>query len=137
MLHFYTEDLFDCCFDILDAWITELNHFTGIGNDHVVVLLGSMRFFKLRDVLPELVFAHQITSQQQFDGVVQCGTGNAVILVLHLNVQGFDIEMSFVIVDFRKDGKTFRRFSVPVLLQISGKNIPNRTLQILLLHPSN
>jgi hypothetical protein len=26
---------------------------------------------------------------------------------------------------------------VPVLLQISGKNIPNRTLQILLLHPSN
>jgi hypothetical protein len=91
----------------------------------------------LRDVLPELVFAHQITSQQKFNSIVQSGTGNAVILVLHFDVQGLDIEMSLVIVDLRKYRETFRRFSVPVLLQISGKNIPNRTLQILLLHPSN
>ena len=51
VLNFNPEDLFDRCFDTLDARITKLNDFPGISNDNMVMLFRSVRFFKLCQVL--------------------------------------------------------------------------------------
>jgi len=42
MLDLHTEHLFDRRFDILYPGIAELDHFSGIGANNVVMLLGSV-----------------------------------------------------------------------------------------------
>jgi len=110
-------------FDVLDARIAEFDDFSGIGADDMVVLLGAVRFFKLGDVLSELVLADQVAGEQQFNCVVERCAGNPVILVFHLDVQGLDVEMAGIIVDFYEYGEAFRSFPVPILFEISRKNV--------------
>lgn len=137
VLDFDAKDFFDRRFDILNPRITKFNHFTSIRKDDVIVLFGTVGFFELRNVFTELVFPNQITGQEQFDCIVQRCSRNTVILILHFDVQRLDIEMTFVIVYFRQNRKTFGCFAVAILLEISRENVTNRILQILLLHASN
>lgn len=87
MLNGNPEKFFDGVFDALNTWITEFDHFTRVCADHMVMLLGSMRFLKLSNVLSKLVLSDQITSQEQFYGIVQGGARNSVILIFHFQVQ--------------------------------------------------
>ncbi|MNY31601.1 hypothetical protein D3C86_1657700 [compost metagenome] len=64
VLNFNSEDFFDGRFDTLNSWITKLDHFSRIRENNVVMLLGSVGFFKLCEIFTELVFTHQVTRQQ-------------------------------------------------------------------------
>ena len=57
-MDFYAENFFDSFFDGLNARVAELDDFAGVGHDDVIVLLVEIRFFVMRLVLPELVFAN-------------------------------------------------------------------------------
>lgn len=71
VLDFHAKHFFYGGFDVLNPWITKLNDFSCVGHNHVIVLFGTVGFFKLGDVFPELVFPHEVTSQQQFYRIVQ------------------------------------------------------------------
>ena len=81
-------------YDIVDPGITELNHLSRLNIDQVVMLHAMVGFFELRDVLAELVLDHQIAVQQQFNGIVQGGPADTVVLVLHEDIQRLYIEMT-------------------------------------------
>lgn len=117
------ENVFNRLLDGLDARVAEFDHLARIGHDDVVVLLVEIRFFVMRLVLAELVFAHQSAVEQQFYGVVQRGTRHAVILVFHLDVEVLYIKMLFTVVNFLQDRVAFRRFAVPFVFKISRKNV--------------
>lgn len=115
----HTEQLFYCRFDGLDPGVAEFNDFTGIGANHVIVLLRTVGFFKLRHVFSELVLADQVAGQQQFNGIVQGCPGNTVILIFHLDIQRLHVKVTGIIVYFSQDRIPFGSFAVPVLLHIS------------------
>ena len=117
------EHFFNSLFYRLDAGVTELYHLAGVGKDDMVVVPVEVGFFILRLVLPELVFSHQAAFQQQFYGIVQGGPAYAVLLVLHFDVQGFDIKVIFIVVDLLKYGKTLGRLTVTFVLKELGKDI--------------
>ena len=49
--------------------------------------------FELSYIIPELMFDHQLTFQQQIYRIVQCCTTNPVNFILHKYVQGFYIKV--------------------------------------------
>ena len=58
VVDFYAENFFYGLFDGLNARIAEFDDFAGVGHDDVIVLLVEIRFFVMRLVLSELVFAN-------------------------------------------------------------------------------
>ena len=110
-------------FDLLDAGVTELQHPATIHANEVVVLFVAVRLFVLGQVLAKLMFLHQITSHEQFEGVVYGGPADPVLLCFHVDVQGFGIEMIRPFIYFLQDGEALRRFPKAVLLQMRSKNI--------------
>ena len=71
MLYLHTEHFFDRCFNGLYPWVTEFDYLSGIRADHMIMLLGAVRFFELCNILPELMLTHQIAGEKEFDRVVQ------------------------------------------------------------------
>ena len=63
VVDFDTKYFFYGLFDGLNSWVTELNHFAGIGHDDMIMLLVEIRFFVMCLVLPKLVFSYQATIQ--------------------------------------------------------------------------
>lgn len=74
-------------YDLLNAWVTEFQYLSGIKIYQVIMLHAPVCPLKLGNVLAELVFDHQVAIQQQFNGIVQSGPADAVILILHENIQ--------------------------------------------------
>ena len=58
------ENFLDRFFDRLDPWVTELDDFPGIGQDHMIVLPIEVLLFILCLVFTELVFTDQLAIQQ-------------------------------------------------------------------------
>ena len=123
VLNVYTEKFFNGGFDLLDAGVAKFNYFSGISDNEVVVLFGCMRLFKLRQVFAKLVFSNQVTSQEEFNGVVKRCAGNTVIVVFHFDIERFDIKMTVVGINFCEYGKALRSFAVAILLEVGSKNI--------------
>ena len=123
VLDIYTEKFFNGGFDLLYSWVAKFDDFTGVSDNEVVVLFGCVRSFKLCQVFAELVLSDQIASQEEFDGVVKCGTRDEVIVVLHFDVERLDIKVTVVSVDFCEYGKAFRGFAVAILLEVGSKNV--------------
>ena len=73
----------------------------------MVVLAELVGAFILRAVVPKLVLDDQAAVEQEVDGVVECGTTDAVLVVFHLVVQRVDVKMSIGGVNLLEDGKTF------------------------------
>ena len=73
-------------FNVLNPWVTKLQHLATIHTNQVIVLLEAVRLFVLRKVFAELVFFYQITTHQQFQGIVHRGTAYPVVLVGHVDV---------------------------------------------------
>ncbi len=110
------KNFFNGLLDGLHARVAKFDHFTGICVDEMVVLFGTVRFFKLCHIAAKLMFAYQIAGNQKFDGVVKRGSAYSVFLILHFEVQSFDVEMTVVLVNFRKNRKALGRFSMPIFL---------------------
>ncbi len=64
------KNLFECGFDVLDAWIAKFNYLTSIRNNNMIVLLILIGLFEVRCVLTELIFPHQVAVEKQFYGIV-------------------------------------------------------------------
>lgn len=94
-----SKNFFNGLLDGLHAWVAKFDYFASICVDEMVVLFGAVRFFKLRHVATKLMFAHQIAGNQKFDCVVERGPAYSVFLILHFEVQSFDVEMSVVLVN--------------------------------------
>jgi hypothetical protein len=74
-------------FDLMDARITIFIHPAADRANNVIVLLAGIGFFKLRDILAELVLDHQTAIKQQFHRIVQRGTADAVTIIFHVDIQ--------------------------------------------------
>ncbi len=123
MLYLDPEYLFESRLDILNSRIAEFQHFIGIGQDDVIVLLILKCALKMGGVLTELMLAHQIAVDQQINRVVKSGSRDPVFFILHAHIQAFNIKMTTVIIDFMKYRKTLRCLAVLVNFQIPGKNL--------------
>lgn len=108
--------------DLLDTRIAKLYHFAAIDTNDVVVLLIAVRLLELRHVFSKLMLGHQIAIQQNLQGIVNRSTAYAVLLVFHVNVERFHIEMVVSTVDLFQDGKTFRCFTQTICFQIVLKD---------------
>lgn len=86
VLNIYTKKFFNGCFYLLNAGVAKFNHLSGVCDNKVVVLFGRMRFFKLRQVFTKLVLSDQITSQEEFNGIVKRCARNPVIVVFHFDI---------------------------------------------------
>ena len=85
--------IFNMFDDLVDPGIGKLLHFTTFLTNQMFVVTVVKSFLKLGDIIPELMFDHQLTFQQQIYRIVQCCTTNPVIFILHKYVQGFYIKV--------------------------------------------
>lgn len=96
----------------MDSGIAKFQDFIAVREDNMVVLLILESPFKQSAGLTKLMFADKITIDQQIDGIVERCPGNPVLFVFHAHIQGFDVEMPAVIINFSKNSKPFRCFPV-------------------------
>lgn len=83
-----------CFDDLLNPRITEFDHIARIHIDQVVMLHAMVCFFKLCDILSELMFDHEAAVQQQLDSIVQGGPADPVVLILHKDIERLYIEVA-------------------------------------------
>ena len=120
--------------NLVHTWIAEFKDFVAVGANEVIVLFVLIRLFELSLVLSELMACNQVAGKQQFNGIVKRSATYTVLLILHVHVKRFDIEMSRMRIDFFQYGKAFRRFAVAVLLQIIRENLLYGILCLLFWH---
>lgn len=108
--------------DLLNARITEFNDLSTIQADQVVVLLVPVAPFVLRLVPAELVFADQVTVDQELEGIIHRRPADPVVVVLHMDIQAFRIKMLRALVDLLENRKPFRRPAKLVGFQMCMKN---------------
>jgi hypothetical protein len=128
VLNINAKNLFEGRFYVLYARITKFEYLSGIGQYDVVVLLVLEGTFEMGRLVAKLMAAYQVALNEQFDGIVERGPGNAVFFVFHPHIERFNIEMSGIIVDLTQNGKAFRRLSVVVFDEIGRKNVPDGVL---------
>ncbi len=104
------EHLLDGLFDRLDTGIAKFHYFSGIGENHMVVLSVEIGFLILRLIFAELMLSYQFTFQQQFNGIVQRGPTHPVVFILHVDIERFDVEMLFAVIDFLQEWRNVRAF---------------------------
>lgn len=105
--------------DRLDARIAELHYFMTICTNQMVVLLVTVRLFKLRQVFAKLVLGNQVAIHQNVQCVVDGRPAHPVTLVLHADIQFIYIEMILPGVNFFEDRKALGRFTKSLIFQVS------------------
>ena len=119
---------FNMFHDFFQPGIGKLLHLPAYFTHDMFVFPVIVRTFKLGDIITELVFYNQLTFQQQIYRIVQRGTTDPVIFILHEHVQGFYIKMSGMRINLIQNGVSFGRLAMSLLLQVSGKNLFYRLL---------
>ncbi len=127
-------ELARCPDDLLNAGITKLSDLPGFDINEMVVLHAMVGLFKLGDVLAELVLYHQVAIEQQLNGIVKGGPAYPVVLVLHENIQRFNIEMPLAAVYLIQNGIPFRSLAMPFLFQVFGEQPFYRFFRFILNH---
>ena len=93
------------------------------GTDDVVMLPVTVRLFVLRQVTAKLMFAHQVILYQQVQGIVHGGPADAVVLVLHADVERLYIKMPRSGIYLLQNSIALRRFAQAFAFQVGGKNL--------------
>lgn len=119
------KNLFRGLLNVLDTRIAEFNNFMAIRADQVIVLLVPIRFLVLGQVLAKLMLAHEIAFHQQVEGIVNGGTANPVVLVLHADIERFHIKMTCPGINFLQDSVPLRRLPKRLVFQVSCKDLPD------------
>ena len=104
--------------DGLDAGVAKLEDLIGLLANHMVVLPIAVRLFVERQVLSKLVLGYEPAIQKQVQGVVHRGSTHPIILVFHIDIERFHIEMAGIAVYFLQYGKAFGRFAQALLFQV-------------------
>ena len=86
--------------DLMNARIAKFNYFSAGVTYQVVVLFKFIGSFVLRHGAFKAVFGNQTALQQNVNGIVKSGTAHAVIFLFHLNVQRFNVKVTFVRIYF-------------------------------------
>ena len=63
--HLDVENLLEGRFDLLDAGVTKLQNFTGVGEDHMVVLLDPVAFLVLGALVSKLMRRTKLQSSNK------------------------------------------------------------------------
>lgn len=134
VVNFNAEYLFDGFFYRLDPRVAKLDHLSGIRHNDVVMLLVKIRLLVMALVLAKLVAAHQPAVQQQLYGVVERSAANAVVLVLHLDIQRLNVKMLLAVVYLLKNRVAFGGFAVAFIFQEFRKNIFYNFLVLIVFH---
>ena len=64
MHYIEVQNFFNGVLNILNPWVAKFNNLMAVGTDKMVVLFIPVLFFVLSQILPELVFAYQVTLHQ-------------------------------------------------------------------------
>jgi len=100
MFDFEFQQIANHALNLVYPWITEFNNFTTINANHMIMLVVTVRFFKLGHVFTKLMFGHQITGNKQFQCIVHGSPAYSVFLIFHMDVEGLYIEMIVSGIDF-------------------------------------
>ena len=90
----------------------------------MVVLFQHGGLFKLGVVCSELVLGYQVAIKQKFNGVIKGGPAYPVFMILHSDIKGLDIKMTFRCKNFPENGISLRCFAMAVSFKIIGENFP-------------
>jgi hypothetical protein len=117
------EDVSCRILDLLNSWIAEFEYLPAVLTDEMIVLGVLVGTFKMGNVLAELMFGNKFTIQQELDGVVKCSAAYTVVLVFHLHIQRFNVEMTIAAVHFAEYGKSFGSFPMTVVSKVIGEDL--------------
>ena len=131
MVYFEMEHLTHHVLDRLNSGITKFHNLMTIGTDQMVVLLETVRFLVLRQILAKLVLGDQVAVYQHVQRVIDRGTADPVLLVFHADVQLVDVEVIAAGVDFLQYRKSLGRFAQTLVFKISRQDL-SRGFQIVL-----
>ena len=99
MGHFHSEGFLYILFDLLYPRIGKFYHFPISDINKMVMLFELIGTLKLCTIISELVFGNKVAIEQQFNGIVQGCPADTVLIVLHADVKGFNVEMPFSRID--------------------------------------
>jgi hypothetical protein len=115
--------LFYGTLDVLNPRIAEFDYFMTLRANKMIVLLVSVGLLILSEIFTKLVFAYQIALNQQIQRIINCGPAHPVILVFHVDIEGFHIKMAISGIDFFQNGVPLRRFSQLLILKVGRENL--------------
>ncbi len=118
-----SQQFFNRILNFLQTGITKLKNAAILDVDKVVVLFEFKGTLILGAVVAKLVLGYQVAILEQFYGVIESSTANPVLVVLHLNVEGLNVEVAFGCINLSQNSKAFRRFAVLVAFKILGKDL--------------
>lgn len=75
------------------------------------MLLKAIGPFVLSQVFAKLVLGDKIAADEEFQGIVYCGTADSVVLVFHMYIQGFGIKVIIASVNLLENGISFGGFA--------------------------
>ncbi len=131
VVHLKTQQFAHSRFDLLNARITEFEHFVTVQAYQVIVLTETVTLFVHCHVLSELMAFYQTAVQQQVERIVDRCAAYPVFAVLHVDEQRIHIKMFFMRVNFVEYGVAFRRLPLLVLFKIGRKDLSDFQLYLL------
>ena len=102
---------------LLNARIAELDQAAARSAYQMIVLAALVRPLEVRHIAPELVLHHEAALQQEVYRVIERGAAHPIVLVLHKDIQRFNVKMAATRVYLIQNGKTLRRLAVRFLRQ--------------------
>ncbi len=94
-------------FSFVESGVAKFENFSAIEADEVVVLPAAIGFFEDGGVLAELVSLDEFAFVEQFQGIIDCGAADVVVVLLHEVVKLVGIEVVVAAIDFFEYGEAF------------------------------
>lgn len=107
---------------LLQARVAELMHFIAARAYQVVVLPVAVGALIQGHIIAELVLYHQARVKKQVQRIIHCGAAYVVVLILHLEVKHFHIEMVAAAVDLLQYRKSLQSLPLLLLLEVLAEN---------------
>jgi hypothetical protein len=76
-----------CADYLLYPWIAKLNYLPRLYVDKMIMLAALVSTLKLRNILPELMFDHEVAIEEQFNCIIQRCPAYPIVLVFHENIE--------------------------------------------------
>src|SRR5690625_6332392 len=110
-------------FDLLYSRITEFQYFATVYTNDVIMLFESIRLFILSNIFAELMPLDEIGIDQEFQCIIYSRSAYPVILIFHLNIKSFCIEMVIPIVYFFQNRISLGGLAYFVFFQMGSENL--------------
>ena len=121
VFHIEIEDISHHRLDLLYTGVTKFENTFAIGTNEMIVLLVRIGLLKLRQVFAELMFGDQVTGKQMLNGIVDGSPRNAVLLILHVDIQRLHIKVIVDGIDLFQNGEPFWCLALTLFFEKSRK----------------